>query len=331
MDSTISAEFCKIFASLAEELGPENVKQFFKSASVLELPAERKLIKDRNPVDSVYLILDGQVDITVDTGSKSIALGTLGAGEWLGEISVLSRELRASASVVTTTTARFLRIRHQALEDLISNNLEVAIVVLRHLVLMLSFRLNKLEKQLQATHQQQGAHAAESSIPDPIQDTDLSPPRTKSETPFEIRTFMKALPGMEGFTSEQFTTLERQLQLQLYPKNHTFTTQGESSEQLYLVIDGAVAMRSKEPLTNEVTTNVLRTGEWFGVLSLTDNQTAFETCTAMENVTVAALTRSDFNDLFDSAPPVGRYFLYMLVNQLARIIQGRNQSMRAQL
>ncbi len=329
MDSNTIAEFSRSFASLAEELGSENVKKFLKSASVLDLPAERKLIKDRNPVDSVYLILDGRVDITVDTGSKSIALGNLGAGQWLGEISVLSREMHASASVVTATAARFLRIRHQALEDLISNDLDIAIVVLRHLVLMLSFRLSKLETQLQASHKQKAVQP--DALPDHIQDTALSPPRVKSETLLEIRTFLKDLPGMESFTREQLDTLERVMHVQLYPKNHAFTTQGESSDSIYLVVDGAVAMRSKDPLTDAVTTNVLRTGEWFGLLSLTDNLTAFETCKAMENVTVAALTRSDFNDLFDAAPPVGRYFLYMLANQLARIIQGRNQSMRAQL
>jgi CRP-like cAMP-binding protein len=317
VDSNTSAEFCKNFSSLADELGKENVAKFLKSASVLELPAERKLIK---------------VGITVETGSKSIALGNLGPGEWLGEISVLSREMHASASVVTTSPARFLRIRHQALEDLISNHLDIAIVVLRHLVLMLSYRLGKLEKQLQASHKDAATQSGMlNAQPDPIQDTALSPPRVKSETLLEIRTFLKALPGMEGFASDQLDTLEHLLQMQMYPKNHDFTVQGESSDRMYLVVDGAVAMRSKDPLTNEVTTNVLRTGEWFGLLSLTDNLTAFETCTAMESVTVAALTRSDFNDLFESAPPVGRYFLYMLANQLARIIQGRNKTMRAQL
>jgi CRP-like cAMP-binding protein len=114
-----------------------------KSVSVLELAAGRKLIRHRMPVDSIYFIVDGRVEVTVDDGRASTVLGVLAPGEWLGEVSALSGDLKASATITTQTPARFLRMRHDTFEDLITRDQTVASVLLPHLVLMLSDRLRK--------------------------------------------------------------------------------------------------------------------------------------------------------------------------------------------
>lgn len=143
MEQTPSAAFCEHFSSLADELGPVHTATFLNGVTVLELPAGRKLIRHRMPVDSTYFIVDGTVEVTVEDAQVSTVLGVLGPGQWLGEVSALSGELRASATITTQTPARFLRMRHQILEDLITTNQAVATVLLPYLVLMLSDRLRK--------------------------------------------------------------------------------------------------------------------------------------------------------------------------------------------
>ena len=150
MDSKVTAEFSARFPALAEELGPANLETLLASTTPLELPAHRKVIRDRMPVDSLYLILDGKVSISVETGKRGIKLGELGPGEWLGEVSVLSGELRASSTVTTETPVRFLRLRHEKFEELIWKNAEVSGVMLRQLVLMLADRLRKSGATLKA-------------------------------------------------------------------------------------------------------------------------------------------------------------------------------------
>ena len=46
-------------------------------------------------------------------------------------------------------------------------------------------------------------------------------------------------------------------------------------------------------------------------------------------MTAASLSRIEFNELFDQAPPVGHHILYMVAIQLARDLQDRNTSLRA--
>lgn len=143
MEQTPTDAFYKHFSILADELGPLHTMTFLKGVTVLELPPGRKLIRHRMPVDSIYLIVAGTVAVSVEDAQTSTLLGVLGPGQWLGEVSALSGELMTSATITTQTTARFLRMRHQTLEDLITTNQAVANVLLPHLVLMLSDRLRK--------------------------------------------------------------------------------------------------------------------------------------------------------------------------------------------
>lgn len=143
MDSQTIADFSTRFPALADELGQANLTKLLEATTSLELPAGRKVIRDRMPVDSLYMILDGKVSITVEANERSIKLGELGPGEWLGEVSVLSGELLASSTVTTDTPVRFLRLKHEKFEDLIWKSEEISSVLLRQLVLMLADRLRK--------------------------------------------------------------------------------------------------------------------------------------------------------------------------------------------
>ena len=137
----MKAEFGNRFRAWSAALGAANTKVLLDKCSELDLPANRIVIRDRMPVDSIYLVLDGEVDITVEENGRSVKLGSVGAGQVLGEVSVLSGELLASSTVRTATPVKLLRLRHQALEELIMSNYEVATVLLRHFVTMLADRL----------------------------------------------------------------------------------------------------------------------------------------------------------------------------------------------
>jgi CRP/FNR family transcriptional regulator, cyclic AMP receptor protein len=145
----------------------------------------------------------------------------------------------------------------------------------------------------------------------------------------DLRSFLKTLPGFEGFTGAHLDALSSAMKVQLYPKGHTFIWQGEQGQALYVIMDGAVILSRVDELTTFKQERELRAGEVFGLLSLIDNLPAAATCSVLESVTAASLPRAEFNDLFDDAPPVGHHILYMVAIQLARDLQDRNTSLRA--
>ena len=106
-------QFADRFPKLAAALGPQNLAVLTRAMTLLELSAGRRIIRDRMPVDSLYFILEGEVSILLEENGRSISLGRLGPGEWLGEVSVLSGEMVASSTVRSETTVRLARLKHR--------------------------------------------------------------------------------------------------------------------------------------------------------------------------------------------------------------------------
>lgn len=138
---TTALGFAKQFPKLAAELGPDDLQHLLGAMSALELPAHRKLIRDRMPVDSLYFLVEGHVSISVEENGRQISLGDLGPGQWLGEVSVLSGEMLASSTVIAQSPVKLLRLKHQAFEELMKQFPVISSVLLRELTDMLAERL----------------------------------------------------------------------------------------------------------------------------------------------------------------------------------------------
>ncbi len=132
--STVAAEFAARFPGIAGQLGPSHLTSLLDGASVLEVAAGRTLIRDRMPVDYLYFVLDGKLGVYVEEAGKSMRLNTINPGEWMGEISVLSGELLASATIVTDTGCKLVRIHHQTFSRLIAQDEVVAKVLLENFI-----------------------------------------------------------------------------------------------------------------------------------------------------------------------------------------------------
>src|SRR4051812_8765423 len=103
MPADAHSEFESRFPDLASQLGPEGQKRLLDACSVAEIPAGRRLFRDRMPVDSIYLVLDGDMTVSIGEGREKIVLAQVGPGDWLGEVAILSGEMRASSTVTTNT------------------------------------------------------------------------------------------------------------------------------------------------------------------------------------------------------------------------------------
>jgi CRP-like cAMP-binding protein len=145
----------------------------------------------------------------------------------------------------------------------------------------------------------------------------------------DIKHFLTLQPGFENFSDAHLDVFARMMNVIIYPAKHSFTLRGEHGHAFYLIMNGAVAMSDGDALSGQDSDRLLRVGEWFGLLSLVENLPAFENCVATESVTVAAFNRVQFDDLFESAPPIGRHLLYMLAKQLARTLILQNNRLSA--
>jgi len=79
--------------------------------------AGRTLISQGDSGDTFYVLLEGEMDVSVD-GKHRV---TLGPGRFFGEISMLDRG-RATATVVARTPARLMVMSHAQFRDAIKAN-----------------------------------------------------------------------------------------------------------------------------------------------------------------------------------------------------------------
>jgi CRP-like cAMP-binding protein len=146
----VSEQFEQDFPVLAARLGKRHLPALAAVATFVELPAGTRLTADQAPVDTLWLIAEGVCTVTVESGGRTIRLGRLGKGQWIGEVSLLTGD-QASSTVTTETAARLLALKHADFKRLQEENLAAASALVRVLIDVLAQRLRASGEMLQKT------------------------------------------------------------------------------------------------------------------------------------------------------------------------------------
>lgn len=121
---------------------------------LLAFTGERRLfspgelvVRQGDPSDSVFVILDGEADAFLELPNQERRhLGTMRAGEVIGELGVLNDAPRA-ADVVAKATLTVLQVRRDVFLDLLQELPQFAMAVLREL----AKRLGVMTRQLNSS------------------------------------------------------------------------------------------------------------------------------------------------------------------------------------
>jgi CRP-like cAMP-binding protein len=117
--------------------------------------AGETLFRQGDPSDFALLIHSGSVDVLREVGDDAIVLGTVRAGEFVGEMGVLEGR-RRSATVRATARVEAELIERQAFLDRVSDEPELA----RKLLVRMSARLRDVEDTLTSLYAQGSDDAA---------------------------------------------------------------------------------------------------------------------------------------------------------------------------
>jgi Cyclic nucleotide-binding domain/FHA domain len=99
----------------------------------VEVSAGQAIFRESDTGAEMYIIESGEVEIfRASSGSEPLA--SLGPGDFFGEMAVLEDQPRF-ASAIARTPARLLRIERAAFNDLLKQNVEIAVRIMRKLVI----------------------------------------------------------------------------------------------------------------------------------------------------------------------------------------------------
>lgn len=115
---------CRLF----EGLGAAELEAVAGSATEVQYPAGRVVVRQGEVGTGFFIVVDGRVRVVRDGDT----VATLGPGEFFGELSVLDRMPRIAA-VVTEAPTRCLAIASWDFERVLLDNPSVALGILRGL------------------------------------------------------------------------------------------------------------------------------------------------------------------------------------------------------
>ena len=108
----------------AEVLGEADVKTLARRALTVERQAGSELIHEDGSDTSLFIIVEGEVEVIAGDGRRGRPVATLGPGEFFGEMSLMTGE-RRSATVRAVTDVRLLEITKLAIAPILEASPEL--------------------------------------------------------------------------------------------------------------------------------------------------------------------------------------------------------------
>lgn len=143
-----------------EQLRPEDVHWLLASAEIKTIAADRVLVREDDPSDTIFFVADGLFEVYVFAGTgSSIKVGQLGPGDVIGEISWLDQR-PISASVRAIEASSVMALSTAVLERKVAEDPRFAARFFRGIATLTAERLRKTTSDLRRAQWAAGSLAA---------------------------------------------------------------------------------------------------------------------------------------------------------------------------
>ena len=106
------------------------LRELVARGEIVDLEPGEVLIRQGDPADALFVVLDGELEVTRQSGESRLPVAVVGPGALQGEIAALEGGTRV-ATVAATRQAEVLRIPVEAVRELLAAGPDVALSVIR--------------------------------------------------------------------------------------------------------------------------------------------------------------------------------------------------------
>ena len=133
---TVLLRRVKVLAELSEAQ-LERMRQYVE---VLRLPQSATVVKHGTPGDAMFMILEGELRVSLIVSGSEKLLTLLQAGEFFGECCLMDYGLR-SADVITNTPSTVVRVSTEGFQRLMGDAPDIAVHILFAMAKTLTIRI----------------------------------------------------------------------------------------------------------------------------------------------------------------------------------------------
>jgi CRP/FNR family transcriptional regulator, cyclic AMP receptor protein len=124
-------------------IGPAKQKLLCFSSERLTFEPGQVIFREGDAADAAYVVIDGTVEITVETPSGPLLLNTLGESDVVGETAIFG-DVPRTATATAKTRLEALRVCKDLFLDLVRDNADAAMEINRILATRLANTTAKL-------------------------------------------------------------------------------------------------------------------------------------------------------------------------------------------
>ena len=113
---------------------------------------------------------------------------------------------------------------------------------------------------------------------------------------------LKNIPLFSCLNDQELADIEKVAIKKTFPKNTILLSEGDTTDALYVICDGKVKVTIDDNEGKEVILSMIGAGEYFGEMSLLDDEPRSASVTTKETTQLLIISKNDFMDFFSSNP-----------------------------
>ncbi|HZT43369.1 MAG TPA: Crp/Fnr family transcriptional regulator [Chthonomonadaceae bacterium] len=128
--------------------------------------------------------------------------------------------------------------------------------------------------------------------------------------------YLRSIPLFEDLPADQLAAIAAHCRQRTYRAEEAIIHEKDPGESLYVIVQGTVKVSKTQPDGNAVFLAILAAGDTFGEMSLIDSMNRSADVATLEETTLVAIDRPDFEHLVNTVPTFTRNMLRTLARRL---------------
>lgn len=133
---------------------------------------------------------------------------------------------------------------------------------------------------------------------------------------YDNRLFLRRVPLFGGLSEAQIDLLAVGSQRRSYPRSKTIVAEGEVSQTLFIMLSGRAKVQRSDSEGKEVILAVIGSGEFFGEMSLIDDEPRSASVITLEGCELLSIRKENFLAILNQSPETCLAVMHGLVRRL---------------
>lgn len=298
---------------------PDEVKAYLADGMRFHfVQAGTNIVNQGDEGNSLFIIFEGVVEVKTKTSSgKKLVLGRLGAGNFLGEMALLTGQQR-SATVTAVTDTSLFEISKEQMTEVIKKDPKT-IDLLSHALAERELERRKREKKFENEESHEEAYKNVFSMVKAFFGSPVTEQSIEVDPKIlERRKILNQIELTRTFSDEIKNFLAERMIEHVFLAGETIVAEGEGGNSLFIIAEGTVEAKQTVKSGKETSLGRMKAGRFFGEMALFTGAPRSATVTAITKAKVFEIAKTHIQEMIRFNPNV----LDVLGNVIAqRMIQ----------